>query len=106
MWFDNDGGGFYRAPVFTGAATDTEIGDNVRSNFIRRFYGVPGALFLAKQAEFPLGPTQAARMVDFGQPHHDLFNRQVTDSAGRTYLLTMLRQFAASFAGYDIGGEK
>ena len=107
LWFDYDSSRrIDRAAVFTGTAAYAEIGDHLGPDLVRRFDGVARTLFLAKQAEFPLGPTQASAVINFCQSHQGFFDREVTDRPGRTYLLAILRQFAASLAGNDIRSEK
>jgi len=95
-----------RAAVFAGTAAYAEIGDHLGPDLVWRFDGVARTLFLAKQAEFPLGPAQASAVINFCQSHQGFFDREVTDRPGRTYLLAILRQFAASLAGNDIRSEE
>ena len=57
--FDNNRCWFDRAAVFTGAAADAKFGANGGTVFIIGIDGMLRALLLTKQAQFPVGPTQA-----------------------------------------------
>jgi len=64
------------------------------------------ALLLTKQAQFSVGPAQALRMIDFSQPHKYIIDGNPGNCSSGANQLTMLRQFAASFARNDVGCHK
>ena len=104
--FDHHCGRVEGTAVFARAAADAEFLADAGAVFVVRVDGVQRALFLAKQTELSFRPADAAGLVDFGKTHERFFDRDLRDGACRADELTILRQFAARFAGYDIGREK